>query len=281
MKLGDIYAYTGGKDLDAAKPTGVFIHGVLNDHSVWILQSRYLAHHGWNVLAIDLPGHGFTYGADPQSLTLPKMAESLHALLLTLKIEGPLAFVGHSAGAPLAIEWALAHVQDKTLAFQVTHIIGLNPSLVPPPLLYTTLLGPMVAPIATSSPMTGMLAFIAANTGMVDQLLDSTGSKIPLTHRNNYRYLFSQANHVQGAMGFMAGADLPSILERGRTLKVPCSFLIGAADTWVKEAPLKEVIRNSFPNAAVITWPGGHLLHEENPKETAALIRKFVTPTSA
>jgi hypothetical protein len=38
-------------------PTVVFIHGVLNDHSVWILQTRYFAHHGWNVLAVDLPGH--------------------------------------------------------------------------------------------------------------------------------------------------------------------------------------------------------------------------------
>ena len=45
------YCYTGGKTFDAAKPTVVFIHGVLNDHSVWILQTRYLAHHGWNVLA--------------------------------------------------------------------------------------------------------------------------------------------------------------------------------------------------------------------------------------
>jgi pimeloyl-ACP methyl ester carboxylesterase len=51
------YCYTGGKAFDAAKPTVVFIHGVLNDHSVWILQSRYLANHGWNVLAVDLPGH--------------------------------------------------------------------------------------------------------------------------------------------------------------------------------------------------------------------------------
>ena len=31
------YCYTGGKPFDAAKPTAVFIHGVLNDHSVWIL----------------------------------------------------------------------------------------------------------------------------------------------------------------------------------------------------------------------------------------------------
>ena len=34
------YCYTGGKAFDAAKPTIVFIHGVLEDHSVWILQSR-------------------------------------------------------------------------------------------------------------------------------------------------------------------------------------------------------------------------------------------------
>src|SRR5450756_1954569 len=51
------YCYTGGKTFDAAKPTIIFVHGVLNDHSVWILQTRYLANHGWNVLAVDSPGH--------------------------------------------------------------------------------------------------------------------------------------------------------------------------------------------------------------------------------
>ncbi len=52
-----LYAYTGGKTFDAAKPTVVFLHGAQHDHSVWILQSRYLAHHGYGVLALDLPGH--------------------------------------------------------------------------------------------------------------------------------------------------------------------------------------------------------------------------------
>jgi hypothetical protein len=53
---------------DAAKPTVVFIHGVLNDHSVWALQSRYLANHGWNVLAVDLPGHCRSGGEAPASV---------------------------------------------------------------------------------------------------------------------------------------------------------------------------------------------------------------------
>ena len=62
VKGADLYAYTGGKDFDVARPTAVFVHGVLHDHSVWILQSRYLAHHGGNVLAIDLPGQGRSSG---------------------------------------------------------------------------------------------------------------------------------------------------------------------------------------------------------------------------
>jgi hypothetical protein len=40
------YCYTGGKAFNPAQPTVVFIHGVVNDHSVWILQSRYFANHG-------------------------------------------------------------------------------------------------------------------------------------------------------------------------------------------------------------------------------------------
>ncbi|MGL6206073.1 MAG: alpha/beta fold hydrolase, partial [Giesbergeria sp.] len=44
------FCYTGGKPFNPAQPTVVLIHGVLNDHSVWAMQSRYLAHHGWNVL---------------------------------------------------------------------------------------------------------------------------------------------------------------------------------------------------------------------------------------
>ena len=64
----DLFAYTGGKPFNPAQPTAVFIHGVLNDHSVWILQTRYMAHHGWNVLAVDLPGHARSQGTPPASV---------------------------------------------------------------------------------------------------------------------------------------------------------------------------------------------------------------------
>ena len=58
----DVYAYTGAHALEPRMPTIVFVHGAAHDHSVWALQSRYFAHHGRNVLALDLPGHGRSAG---------------------------------------------------------------------------------------------------------------------------------------------------------------------------------------------------------------------------
>ena len=56
------YAYTGGKPFDPALPCAVFVHGAQNDHSVWALQTRWFANHGFSVLAVDLPGHNRSQG---------------------------------------------------------------------------------------------------------------------------------------------------------------------------------------------------------------------------
>ncbi|MFP3562597.1 alpha/beta hydrolase, partial [Paraburkholderia sp. SIMBA_049] len=71
--------YTGGKPFDASLPSAVFIHGAEHDHSVWALQTRYFAHHGFGVLAVDLPGH--CRSAGPALTTVTAMADWLAALL--------------------------------------------------------------------------------------------------------------------------------------------------------------------------------------------------------
>jgi pimeloyl-ACP methyl ester carboxylesterase len=97
----EAYCYTGGKRYDPALPTVVFIHGAQNDHSVWILQTRYFAHHGFNVLAVDLPGHGRSKGAAKTSVEA--MAAWLLALLSAAGVETAM-LVGHSMGSLVALE---------------------------------------------------------------------------------------------------------------------------------------------------------------------------------
>ena len=97
----DAYCYSGGRQFDAALPTVVFIHGAQNDHSVWVLQTRYFAHHGFNVLAVDLPGHGRSRGAALTSVDA--MADWLLALLDAAGVSKAM-LIGHSMGSLIALE---------------------------------------------------------------------------------------------------------------------------------------------------------------------------------
>ncbi|MEO0317528.1 MAG: Alpha/beta hydrolase fold:Thioesterase [Pseudomonadota bacterium] len=100
---GHAYAYTGGKTFNPALPTAVFIHGAQNDHSVWALQTRYFAHHGYSVLAVDLPGHGRSDG--PALDSIEAMADWLNALLDAAGVKQAL-LIGHSMGSLIALEAA-------------------------------------------------------------------------------------------------------------------------------------------------------------------------------
>jgi pimeloyl-ACP methyl ester carboxylesterase len=102
----ETYAYTGARAFDAALPTVAFVHGAGNDHSVWALQSRYFAHHGRNVLAVDLPGHGRSAGRPLASVEA--LSDWVAAFLAAAGVREA-ALVGHSMGALAALECAARH----------------------------------------------------------------------------------------------------------------------------------------------------------------------------
>lgn len=97
------WCHTGGRAFDAALPTIVFLHGAQHDHSVWGWQSRWFAHHGYGVLAVDLPGHGRSDG--PALASVEAMADWLLAVLDAAGVRSAI-LAGHSMGSLVALEAA-------------------------------------------------------------------------------------------------------------------------------------------------------------------------------
>jgi len=97
-----VYASTGGRAHQAGAPLVVFLHGAGMDHSVWSLQSRWFAHHGFRVLAVDLPGHGASEGSPLPDI--PALAAWTAALIEAQG--GKARLVGHSMGALVALATA-------------------------------------------------------------------------------------------------------------------------------------------------------------------------------
>jgi pimeloyl-ACP methyl ester carboxylesterase len=105
------YAYTGGRDFDRDRPSAVFIHGAQHDHSLWAQQTPYLAHHGINVLAVDLPGHGRSGGTACRSIAA--LADWIVGLLDAAGV-GESMLIGHSMGSLVALDVAGRHPSRVT-----------------------------------------------------------------------------------------------------------------------------------------------------------------------
>jgi len=96
----DVFVATGNRAPEAGKETIIFVHGSGQDHSIWMLPTRYFARHDRNVLAVDLPGHGRSGG--PPLATVEAIADWLIEVLDTTGLDRA-AIVGHSLGSLAAI----------------------------------------------------------------------------------------------------------------------------------------------------------------------------------
>jgi pimeloyl-ACP methyl ester carboxylesterase len=260
------YCYTGGKPFDKSNPTIVFVHGVLSDHSVWILQTRYMAHHGWNVLAVDLPGHCRSEGEAPSSVE--EGAQFVVALLDAAGIERA-ALVGHSWGSLIALE-AAAQLQQR-----ITHLVLVGtafPMKVSATLLEASEHDPeegirminvfsrntLAPPPSALGPGTWVYgAMLALNRRVL-----RSNPKVNVFHRG-FKACDSYAN------GDKAIAQVTS----------PILFLLGAQDqmTQAKAAqPLLEKARAAGKQFKVGYLPLGHHQMTETPDETLFAIRDFL-----
>lgn len=259
-----LYAYTGGKPFDPAKPTVVFIHGVLNDHSVWILQSRYLAHHGWNVLAIDLPGHGKSGGDPPASVQ--EASRAVLGLLDALKIEKA-ALVGHSFGSLIALQTAADAPK------RVSHLVMVGtayPMKVSPALLDSSLNQPMKAIDMVNVFSHSTLAPPPSALGPGTWLLG--GSKALMR-----RVLASNPRVNVFHRGFVACDSYDQGEQAMERVQCPTLFILGTHDQMTPPKAAK-TLSSRAKHGQTVLLRAGHSLMTEDPDGVLMALCRFLQP---
>ncbi len=260
------FCYTGGKPFDAARPTAVFLHGVLNDHSVWILQTRWFAHHGWNVLAPDLPGHCKSAGEPPRSVQ--EAAAFVLALLDAAGVRQA-ALVGHSFGSLAALD-AAATAPDR-----VTHLalVGTaSPMRVSPALLENSQNAPEKAIAMVNTFSHSMLAPPPSTLGPGTWLYG--GSRALMR-----RVLASNRQVNVFHRGFAAcdsytGAD--AAMEK---VQCPVLFVLGRHDAMTPPKAAEPLQRRARHGRTVVV-NGGHAMMAEAPDEVLTALADFLRPVS-
>jgi pimeloyl-ACP methyl ester carboxylesterase len=252
-----VYVYTGGREVDAALPFIVFVHGASNDHSVWALQSRYFAHHGRNVLAVDLPGHGRS-GGDARA-SVPEIADGLAALLDALAIERA-AFVGHSLGALAVLDMAARHPE------RVSRIALLGPSA--PMVVADALMDAARRNDHAAFELITGWSFSAAHLlgGSEQPGLWMRGNALRLMERSRPGALYSD---------LLACRDYRDGVRAGRDVRCPALLILGQRDLMAPPASAA-LLTEALADKRVVTLAGcGHSLMAEAPGAVLDALRAF------
>ena len=249
-------------------PSVLLLHGTGASTHSWAELMPKLAE-TFSVLAIDLPGHGFTSAPGKAEASLPGMAAAIGALLAELDCQ-PDSIIGHSAGAAIAIQHCLdGHSAPHS-------IVSINGALVPfegP----ASFLFPVIAKAVNLNSFSARcFAWAAEDPRRVRRLIAGTGSSISDTYFEHYAVLLKTPAHVAGALRMMAHWDLARLFERLRDLDLPVHLLVGERDRAVppQDAHLAQA---ELAAANIHALEGlGHLAHEEDASRIARLIRKIL-----
>jgi pimeloyl-ACP methyl ester carboxylesterase len=251
------YAYTGGRPFDPGLPAIVFVHGAAFDHSVWQWQSRYFAHHGYSVLAVDLPGHGRSPGG--VRTRIGALADWVAALIESASLARA-AVVGHSMGSLVALDTALRHADRVS----------------------------KLALVGTSAPMPVGEPFIAAARDDSPVAFDMetvwghsrnailAQSPVPgISLMGASRQLNGRAHAGVLHADLQACHDYQPSIDALRSLRTPTLVLAGKRD---QMTPFKagQSVAAEIPGATLVTIDAGHSMMSEAPRETLDALRSFL-----
>jgi pimeloyl-ACP methyl ester carboxylesterase len=251
----ETFVATGGRDFDPALPSIMLLHGAGFDHTTWALHSRWFAHHGFGVLAPDLPGHGRSQGA--ALATIAEMADWTAALLEAAGASKA-RLVGHSMGSLIALETSARHPAKVS----GLSLIGTAATMtVGPDLLRAAEANEHAAIDMVSIWGLGFQAELGGS--LAPGLWMHSGAQRVLEN-SRPGVLFNDLSACNAYRGALAAAA---------KVTVPTTLILGERDM-MTPAKAGKALAAAIPNARTIVLPGaGHMMMVERPDELLAALQ--------
>jgi len=254
----EVYIYTGGENHKPDQDTIVFIHGAGMNHTVWTLLARYWAKASYNVVALDLSGHGLSGGeALPD---IEENAEFVCGVLTAFGVNGSLHVVGHSMGSLVALECAVRLPSVKCLAMLGTTI----PMKVGEPLLdaarnnhhssvdMISLFGHSYGSQLGSNPVAGISVQLLA-----ERILESSADGVLYTALN-------------------ACNEYKNGLKAAEQLKCPVGLILGELDQMTPRKTAGNLLQACNDAIEICIPDCGHMMMSEKPEATHKALRQII-----
>jgi len=253
-------ALGGRADLSGDDPVVVLVHGAAMDRTVWQMQTRYLAFHGYRVIALDLPGHGGTPGELPA--TVEEYATWLAATLEALPVDGPVHLGGHSLGSFVALEVAAQRPElvAGLLLFGIAEAMPVHPKL--------------LEAAEANDPLAGQLmsGWALATDSKVGAHPSPGGSMVGGTQA-----LIERADPGVLANDLKASSGYSRALDAARKVTAPTTVILGANDKMTPvraAAPLLDALREGGAEVTEVVIPNcGHMMTLEAPDQLRSILK--------
>ncbi len=245
-------------------PTIVLLHGTAGATHTWRAVFPLLARVA-DVIAFDLPGHGFTTGATPDQLSLAGMTTAVTTLLRTLDVR-PGIGVGHSAGAAVLLQLAASSHEVSPQS-----IIGVNSALVS-----INALGQLFLPASRTffdlAPVRAGITALLSSGDVPRTLLRSTGTVLDPEQEARYVSLLTDETRVGAVLRMMTRWDLATLQTTFPQLRIPVTLVHSRNEPWVSFDDLLDVTRVMPMRSVIDMTPAGHLIPDEKPVALADVI---------
>ncbi|WP_441242984.1 alpha/beta fold hydrolase [Tardiphaga sp. 768_D3_N2_1] len=251
----ETYIANGGRTFDPSLPVVVMIHGAGFDHSTWALHTRWFAHHGFAVLAPDLPGHGRSKG---EAITTIADLADWTAALIDASGAKTARLIGHSMGSLIALEAAARH-PSKVTRLDLMGTAG------------TMTVGPDLLKDAEANQHSAIDMVSIWGLGFRAELGGSLAPGLWM-HSGAQRVLEATKPGVLFA-DLNACNTYQNALTAAGQLDIPVTLILGERDM-MTPAKAGKTLAAALKNARTVILPGtGHMMMVERPDDVLAALQ--------